>query len=173
MGSILYSIWAIRLNSRELDLAAEEAIVCVASGRAAETASQSGNAVFKRYYQSQFISRDLQRVVLLRPFQEGLLRVARSMLRKRDSLALSDLTDQQKHAIFRDSKILELRQEQRELKEEIPKAECFDADKLLAQRIQVSKDMVALSKLCEPSQQCNRINWAMSDDTEADELEGE
>jgi hypothetical protein len=33
MGGILYSIWAIRLSSRELDLAAEEAIVGVASGR--------------------------------------------------------------------------------------------------------------------------------------------
>jgi hypothetical protein len=33
MGGILYSISAIRLNSRELDLAAEEAIVGVASGR--------------------------------------------------------------------------------------------------------------------------------------------
>jgi hypothetical protein len=31
MGGILYSIWAIRLSSRELDLAAEEAIVSVAS----------------------------------------------------------------------------------------------------------------------------------------------
>jgi hypothetical protein len=27
-----------------------------------------------------------------------------------------------------------------------PEAECFDADKLLARRIQVTKDMVALSK---------------------------
>jgi hypothetical protein len=33
MGGILYSIWTIRLSSRELGLAAEEAIVGVASGR--------------------------------------------------------------------------------------------------------------------------------------------
>lgn len=33
MGAILYSIWAISLNLRELNLAAEEAIVGVASGR--------------------------------------------------------------------------------------------------------------------------------------------
>jgi hypothetical protein len=54
-----------------------------------------------------------------------------------------------------------------------PEAECFDMDKLLARRIQVTKDMVALWKLCEPSRRGNRINWAKSDDTEADELERE
>ncbi|KAF7164504.1 hypothetical protein CNMCM6106_001022 [Aspergillus hiratsukae] len=237
---------------------------------------QSGDAVFERHYQSQFIGRDLQHVVLLRPSQEGLLRVAGSMLRKRDPLAPSDLTDQQKRAICRDPKILELRREQRELMEEMrslagtvakaresfphlherheavkkelsqlrknlakdtretarkeyfhnepvlevdrqikqllgqsyaencedgdsddedwdipipeyvfperarlvenfygPEAECFDADKLLARRIQVTKDMVALSKLCEPSRRGNRINWAVNNDAEADELERE
>ncbi|EAW15512.1 uncharacterized protein NFIA_048490 [Aspergillus fischeri NRRL 181] len=200
---------------------------------------QSGDAVFERHYQSQFIGRDLQHV-LLRPSQEGLLRVAGSMLRKRDPLAPSGLTDQQKRAICHDPRILELRREQRELKEEMrslagivakaresfphlherheavkkelsrsdaescedvdsddedwdipipeyvfpervrlvenfygPEAECFDADKLLARRIQVTKDMVALSKLCEPSRRGNPINWAVSDDTKADETERE
>lgn len=33
--------------------------------------------------------------------------------------------------------------------------------------------MVALWKLCEPSRRGNRINWAMSDDAEADKLERE
>jgi hypothetical protein len=33
MAGILYSIWEIHLNSRELDLAAEEAIVGITSGR--------------------------------------------------------------------------------------------------------------------------------------------
>jgi hypothetical protein len=41
------------------------------------------------------------------------------MLRKRDPLAPSGLTDQQKCAICRDPRILELRREQRELKEEM------------------------------------------------------
>lgn len=237
---------------------------------------QSGDAVFERHYQSQFIGRDLQHVVLLRPSQEGLLRVAGSMLRKRDPLAPSGLTDQQKRAICRDPRILELRREQRELKEEMrslagtvakaresfphlherheavkkelsqvrknltkdtretarkeyfhnepvlevdrqikqllgqsdaescedldsddedwdipipeyvfperarlvenfygPEAECFDADKLLARRIQVTKDMVALSKLCEPSRRGNQINWDVSDGAKADETERE
>lgn len=237
---------------------------------------QSGDAVFERHYQSQFIGRDLQHVVLLRPSQESLLRVAGSMLRKRDPLAPSALTDQQKRAICRDPRILELRREQRELKEEMrslagtvakaresfphlherheavkkelsrvrknltkdtretarkeyfhnepvlevdrqikqllgqsdaescedldsddedcdipipeyvfperarlvenfygPEAECFDADKLLARRIQVTKDMVALSKLCEPSRRGNQIDWDVSDGAKADETERE
>lgn len=36
---------------------------------------QSGDAVFEKHYQSQFIGRDLQHVVLLRPPQEGLVRL--------------------------------------------------------------------------------------------------
>lgn len=39
-----------------------------------------------------------------------------------------------------------------------PEAECFNVDKLLARCIQVTKDIVALLKLCEPSQQGNQIN---------------
>lgn len=41
------------------------------------------------------------------------------MLRKRDPLAPSGLTNQQKRAIYQDPRILELRQEQRELKKEM------------------------------------------------------
>ncbi|CAG8005703.1 unnamed protein product [Penicillium nalgiovense] len=67
---------------------------------------QSGDAVFERHYQSQFIARDLQHVVLLRPPQEGLLRVAGSMLRKRDPLAPSELTDTHKRAICRHPEML-------------------------------------------------------------------
>jgi hypothetical protein len=37
-------------------------------------------------------------------------------------------------------------------------AENFDEDKVLARRIQVTKDMVALSQLCEPTRRGNRIN---------------
>ena len=214
---------------------------------------QSGDAVFEKHYQSQFIGRDLQHVVLLRPSQEGLLRAAGSMLRKRDPLAPSDLTDAHKRAICQHPDILQLRREKRELMAEMrslsgtvknaresfphlyrrheaskkelarlrktlatdaretarkdhfqnapvlevdrqikqllgepdvegcdadscahedwelptpeyvfperarlvenfygPDAENFDEDKLLARRIQVTKDMVALMQLCEP-----------------------
>ena len=45
---------------------------------------QSGDGVFERHYQSEFVQGDLQHVVLLRPSQEGLLRQAGSMLRNRD-----------------------------------------------------------------------------------------
>ncbi|KAK2801732.1 hypothetical protein FQN50_007647 [Emmonsiellopsis sp. PD_5] len=77
---------------------------------------QSGDAVFEKHYQSQFIGRDLQHVVLLRPSQEGLLRLARSMLRKRDPLAPSDLSNTQKRAICQNPEVLELRREKQELK---------------------------------------------------------
>jgi hypothetical protein len=80
---------------------------------------QSGDAVFEKHYQSQFINRDLQHVVLLWPPQEGLLRVAGRMLRKRDPLALSGLTDAQKRTVRQHPKILELRREKRELIEEM------------------------------------------------------
>lgn len=80
---------------------------------------QSGDAVFEKHYQSEFIQRDLQHVVLLRPSQEGLLRLAGSMLRKRDLLAPSDLTDAQRRAICQNPEILELRREKRELMEEM------------------------------------------------------
>ncbi|KAJ5438594.1 uncharacterized protein N7458_009592 [Penicillium daleae] len=219
---------------------------------------QSGDAVFERHYQSQFIARDLQHVVLLRPSQENLLRVAGSMLRKRDPLATSGLTDVHKRAICQSPEILHLRREKRELMAEMralagtvknaqksfphlyqrhqavnkelsklrkalttdtqeaarkdyfrnapvlevdkqikqllgesdgtdssddedwelptpeytfserarlvenfygPDAEKFEEAKLLARRIQVTKDMVALLGLCKPSRRGNRINW--------------
>jgi hypothetical protein len=44
---------------------------------------------------------------------------AGSMLRERDPLAPSSLTDEQKRAICPDLRISELRQEQRELKKEM------------------------------------------------------
>ena len=80
---------------------------------------QSGDAIFEKHYQSQFAGRDLQHVVLLRPSQEGLLRAAGSMLRKRDPLAPSDLTDAHKHAICSHPEILQLRREKRELMAEM------------------------------------------------------
>ncbi|KAL1885235.1 hypothetical protein Plec18167_001892 [Paecilomyces lecythidis] len=234
---------------------------------------QSGDAVFEKHYQSQFIGRDLQHVVLLRPSQEGLLRAAGSMLRKRDTLAPSNLTDEHRRAICRHPDILQLRREKRELREDmrslagtikkarelfphlyekhetvkkdlsqlrktlandtreaarkeyfqnapvlevdrqiklllgqsdveddtdssgdeecelpVPRyvfperarlvenfygsdAESFDEDKLLARRIQVTKDMVALSQLCEPNRRGNRINWRPHDDADDELLE--
>ncbi|KAJ5865875.1 hypothetical protein N7534_000428 [Penicillium rubens] len=183
---------------------------------------QSGDAVFEKHYQSQFINRDLQHVVLLRPSQEGLLRVAGSMLRKRDPRAPSDLTDAQKRSIrqnpelrktlanntrqtarkeyFHTAPVLEVDRQIKQLlgqsdvdqsdagssededwelptpdyvfPERVrlvenfygPEAENFDEDKLLARRIQVTKDMVALSLLCEPNRRGNRINWDVEDD---------
>jgi hypothetical protein len=44
-----------------------------------------------------------------------------------------------------------------------PDAENFDEDKLLARRIQVTKDMVALLRLCEPPRRGNRVNWNLDD----------
>jgi hypothetical protein len=49
-----------------------------------------------------------------------------------------------------------------------PEAEDYDEDKLLARRIQVTKDMVALLELCEPSRRGNRVDWKF--DSEIDEL---
>ncbi|KAJ5887370.1 hypothetical protein N7495_007411 [Penicillium taxi] len=232
---------------------------------------QSGDAVFEKHYQSQFIGRDLQHVVLLRPSQEGLLRVAGSMLRKRDPLAPSKLTNTHRRAICQHPEILQLKREKRELMAEMrslagtvknarerfphlyqrheaakkemarlrkilatstretarkdyfrnapvlevdrqikqllgepdnetcnadssddedwelpapnyifperarlvedfygPEAEIFDEDKLLARRIQVTKDMVALLGLCEPTRRGNRVDWKFDD--EGDEL---
>lgn len=80
---------------------------------------QSGDAVFERHYQSRFIGRDLQHVVLLRPPQEGLLRFAGSMLRKRDPYAPSELTDSQKRAICQHPGLLQLKREKRDLMEEM------------------------------------------------------
>lgn len=73
---------------------------------------QSGDAVFEKHYQSQFIGRDLQHVVLLRPPQEGLLQLAGSMPRKRNLFGLSSqLTNAQRRAICQSPEILELRRE--------------------------------------------------------------
>lgn len=49
-----------------------------------------------------------------------------------------------------------------------PDAENFDEDKLLARRIQVTKDMVALMQLCEPPRRGNRVDWSF--DNGDDEL---
>jgi hypothetical protein len=68
---------------------------------------------------SQFIARDLQHIVLLRPSQEGLVRFAGSMLRKRDLSAPSDLTEAHKRAICQNPGILQLRREKRELMAEM------------------------------------------------------
>jgi hypothetical protein len=234
---------------------------------------QSGDGVFERHYQSEFVQRDLQHVVLLRPSQEGLLRQAGSMLRNRDPLAPSDLTDEQRKVIRRDPEILELRRERRELKEEMrslagtvqnarkpfpniyhrhdevkkslaklrktlvdgtkqtirkdyfhntpvleidrqieqllgkgdgavlddmeddeeislpipeyifperarlveafygPEAESFEEDQLLARRIQVTKDMVAFSRLCEPNRRGKRVNWEVDEESGKEEEE--
>jgi hypothetical protein len=80
---------------------------------------QSGDAVFEKHYQSQFIGCDLQHVVLLRPPQEGLVRFAGSMLRKRDICAPSELTDTHKLAIRQHPDILQLRREKKELMAEM------------------------------------------------------
>ena len=60
-----------------------------------------------------------QHVVLLQAPQEGLLQRAAGMLRNRDPLAPSNITDEQLRAICRHPEILELRREKRELKEEM------------------------------------------------------
>ncbi|OQE40145.1 hypothetical protein PENCOP_c006G07532 [Penicillium coprophilum] len=45
-----------------------------------------------------------------------------------------------------------------------PNAEDFHKDKLLTRRIQVTKDMVALLLLCEPSRRGNRVNWDLDEE---------
>jgi hypothetical protein len=42
-------------------------------------------------------------------------------------------------------------------------AENFKEDKLLTRRIQVTKDLVTLSQLCEPNPRGNRINWGVEE----------
>jgi hypothetical protein len=81
---------------------------------------QSGDGVFERHYQDQYIKRDLQNVVLLRPPQKHLVQAAGSMLRKRDlSAPSSELTEEQRRAICQDPRILELSREKREVMEEM------------------------------------------------------
>lgn len=43
-------------------------------------------------------------------------------------------------------------------------AEDFHEDKLLARRIQVTKDMVALLLLCEPNRRGNRVDWDLDEE---------
>lgn len=45
-------------------------------------------------------------------------------------------------------------------------AENFDDDNLLACRIQVTKDMVVLLRLCEPSRRGNRVDWNLESNRE-------
>ncbi|EED18785.1 hypothetical protein TSTA_125030 [Talaromyces stipitatus ATCC 10500] len=49
-----------------------------------------------------------------------------------------------------------------------PDAESYEDDKLLARRIQATKDMVALSTLCEPNRRGDRVNWKFDDDESAE-----
>jgi len=58
-------------------------------------------------------------VVLLQPPQEGLLQRAAGMLRNRDPLAPSNITNEQLQAIRQHPEILKLRREKQELKEEM------------------------------------------------------
>lgn len=77
---------------------------------------QSGDAVFKKHYQSQFIGCDLhQHVVLLRPPQEGYYAWLEVCSGKRDPPVLSKLTDVHKRAICQHPEILELIREKTEL----------------------------------------------------------
>ncbi|KAI9045815.1 uncharacterized protein KD926_007118 [Aspergillus affinis] len=52
-----------------------------------------------------------------------------------------------------------------------PEGECFDEDRLLAKRIQVTEDLVALSHLCEPNRRGKRANWD-GDDEQSETSEG-
>lgn len=60
---------------------------------------QSGDFIFKKHYQVEFIQQGVQHVVLLRPPQEDFLQRAVRMFRNRDPLAPSSLTDKQLQAI--------------------------------------------------------------------------
>jgi hypothetical protein len=80
---------------------------------------QSGTRVFERHYQSEFVKRDLQHVVLLRPPQESLLKRAAGMLKNRDPFAPSDITGEQLQGIRQHPRILALRQEKKKLKDEM------------------------------------------------------
>lgn len=74
---------------------------------------QSGNSVFEKHYQSDFIG-GLQDVVLLRPSQTALCNEARKN-NNRDPLAPKELDDEQLTAICKDPRILKLRQERNDL----------------------------------------------------------
>jgi hypothetical protein len=79
---------------------------------------QSGNRVFEKHYQSDFIG-NLQHVVLLRSSQEALCREAARMSRNRDLLVPADLTDEQLETIRRMSRIMKLRRQRLELRDEM------------------------------------------------------
>jgi hypothetical protein len=78
---------------------------------------QSGNTVFEKHYQSSFIT-GLQEVVLARPSQAALCKEARK-IRNRDPLAPKDLNDNQLAAIAKDSRLLDLANERKDLRNEI------------------------------------------------------
>ena len=71
----------------------------------------SGTRIFEKHYQDNFIQRDLQSVVLLRPSQEALCRAAAQMNKNRDPSAPTGLTKEQLKAIGRMPRVLELRRE--------------------------------------------------------------
>lgn len=52
-----------------------------------------------------------------------------------------------------------------------PEAEDFNEDKLLERRIQVTKDLVALSQLCEPARRGKRIQWDADDESDQTKFE--
>ena len=52
-----------------------------------------------------------------------------------------------------------------------PEAESFEGDQLLARRIQVTKDMVAFSRLCEPNRRGKRANWEVDEESGKEEEE--
>ena len=79
---------------------------------------QSGNRVFEKHYQSDFIG-NLQHVVLLRPSQEALCREAARMSKNRDSLAPTGHTDEQLETIRRMPRIIQLRRERLRLRDEM------------------------------------------------------
>ncbi|KAL2868373.1 uncharacterized protein BJX67DRAFT_371439 [Aspergillus lucknowensis] len=147
-----------------------------------------------------FTSQEQQRVLGQLGNREGLLWVARSMLRKRDPQAPTNLIDAQKCSIcqnpktarreyFHNAPVLEIDKQIKQMlgqsdveqsnadssKDEdwelpIPEYN-FDKDKLLARYIQVTKDMVALSQLCKPTRRGNQINWDINNNNRTEKLE--
>jgi Protein of unknown function (DUF3435) len=91
---------------------------------------QSGNMVFEQHYQDSFIV-GLQRVVLARPPQAALCKEARR-IRNRDPLAPKNLSDEQREVIAKDPRILELRKERIDLRNEM---------RSLAGTIEAAKDL--------------------------------
>jgi hypothetical protein len=98
-----------------------------------------GSAIFEKYYHDNYIRRDIQNVVLLRPSQENLCRATAQMNRHRDHLAPSDLTDGQLEGIRNVDRIRNLRTQRLALKNDIralygilKKAEHADPDRYRA-----------------------------------------